>query len=107
MAYHQQMLAVFRSRVTSQICSPWMRALCWRHRKTSPRSRKYHPLPTMPWSRGIAPVTMEACTEQVTAGSTGLRAGGVAQFRHVGHMGEQARGEPDHVDNEHRFIAIL
>src|SRR5882672_8782986 len=31
-------------------------------------SRKYQPLPTMPWSRGSVPVRNVACAEHVTAG---------------------------------------
>ena len=61
-----------RRRAASQILSPPTSALCCRQSSTSPRPRKYQPLPTMPCSLGSAPVSSVACTEQVTAGSTGL-----------------------------------
>ena len=57
-------------RAASQSFSPWTSALCWRQKKTSPRSRKYQPLPTIPWPEGGRPVRKVDCTEQVTAGST-------------------------------------
>ena len=39
---------------------------------TCARSRKYQPLPTMPWSRGSVPVRNVACAEHVTAGVIAL-----------------------------------
>src|SRR6266576_3887877 len=57
-----------RRRAVSHTFSP---AISWfdcLQNITCERSRKYHPLPTTPCSRGILPVTKVACTGQVTAG---------------------------------------
>src|SRR6476469_11136173 len=73
-AYHQHTFAVWKSgfaaRAVSHSFSPWTSRLCWRHRKTSPSSRKYQPLPTIPCSFGILPARNVDCTLHVTAGST-------------------------------------
>src|SRR3712207_6972343 len=62
MAYHQQMFPArypgWRRRAVSQMFSPLTSLLCWRHRKTSPSSRKYQPLPTIPCCAGARPVSM-------------------------------------------------
>src|SRR5207249_8924377 len=50
--------------------SPATRWFDWRQNHTSARSRKYQPLPTIPWSRGSVPVSIVDWALQVTAGST-------------------------------------
>jgi hypothetical protein len=74
MLYHQNSLAQVNSgsrlRAASHSFSPPTRRLDWRHSQISDRSRKYQPLPTMPCSRGSAPVTKVDCTVVVTAGTT-------------------------------------
>src|SRR4051812_11796290 len=74
MLYHQNSFAqvndASRLRAASQIFSPSTSRLDWRHSQISERSRKYHPLPTMPCSRGKVPVTKVDCTVVVTAGVT-------------------------------------
>ena len=57
-------------RAGSHTFSPCTSALCCRHRCTSPWSRKYQPLPTMPCWAGERPVSIVDCTLHVTAGST-------------------------------------
>src|SRR5215471_21298576 len=61
-----------RRRAVSQTFSPPMSAFDWRQNITCAMSRKYHPLPTTPCSRGIVPVRNVACAEQVTAGVMAL-----------------------------------
>src|SRR5687768_7579518 len=58
----------------SQIFSPRTRAFDCCQNRTSDKSRKYHPLATHPWSRGIRPVVNVDWTEEVTAGNTVFRA---------------------------------
>src|SRR5438309_2308090 len=74
MLYHQKSFAQVspgrRRRAVSQTFSPATSRFDWRQSHASPRSRKYQPLPTMPWSRGSVPVSIVAWALQVTAGST-------------------------------------
>src|SRR3954466_16304353 len=72
-AYHQKCLCTLtgrRRRALAQNDSAWISAWLWRQNQTSPSSRKYQPLPTMPCALGGAPVTIEAWAVQVTAGTT-------------------------------------
>src|SRR5690348_10131898 len=70
--YHQKSFATVklasRRLAASHSFSPCTSAFDWRQSHTCARSLKYQPLPTMPCSRGKAPVTNVDCTEQVTAG---------------------------------------
>src|SRR3954471_18543599 len=74
MLYHQNSFAQVndgsRLRAASHSFSPSTSRLDWRHSQISESSRKYHPLPTMPCSRGSVPVTKVDCTVVVTAGVT-------------------------------------
>src|SRR5579863_4321695 len=76
MLYHQNMLAQVkagsRRRAASQMRSPETSRFDCRQNKISERSRKYQPLPTIPWSRGNKPVRYVVCTGQVTAGKLGV-----------------------------------
>src|SRR5471032_154069 len=56
-----------------QTFSPWISAFGCSQKRTSAWSRKYEPLPTIPCCDGGAPVRIEACTVEVTAGNTGCR----------------------------------
>src|SRR5690606_2069982 len=75
MLYHQKSLAQVnagsRRAAASQIFSPAISRFDWRQNQISDRSRKYQPLATAPCPLGGSPVVKLACTEQVTAGSTG------------------------------------
>src|SRR5688572_11890956 len=74
MLYHQnrfaQVNAESRSRPASQTFLASTKRFDCRHNHTSPSSRKYQPLPTMPCSDGSLPVKNVDCAEQVTAGVT-------------------------------------
>jgi hypothetical protein len=72
MLYHQNSLATLklgsRRLASSHSFSPATNWFDCRHNHTCAKSRKYQPLPTMPCSRGNAPVSIVDWTEQVTAG---------------------------------------
>src|SRR5262245_61651982 len=72
MLYHQNSLAHVKLGscflAASQIFSPLTSAFDCFHSATAPTSRKDQPLATRPCSRGNRPVTIDACTEHVTAG---------------------------------------
>ena len=73
-AYHQKCLSTFKSglvrRAISQQLGAWISRWLCRHNHTSPNSRKYQPLATMPCSCGKVPVSIEVCAVVVTAGTT-------------------------------------
>src|SRR5262245_44004146 len=75
-ANHQQTFALvnFGSRffAASHTRSPATRCADCFQNATSARSRSYQPLPTTPWEDGASPVSIVACAEHVTAGSTGV-----------------------------------
>ena len=110
MLYHQNSLAQVnagsRRFAASQTFSPPTRWLDWRQSQISDRSRKYQPLPTMPCSRGSAPVTKVDCTVVVTAGVTVVSGRMPAARRkrfQVRCVLEQRRRQPDDIQHERAF----
>ena len=96
-------------RAVSHTFSPCTSALCCRQRKTSPRSRKYQPLPTMPCSDGGRPVRIVDCTVHVTAGQDGAELGPesvATQRRDVRHVLEQPRRQADDVEDEQPVLHV-
>ena len=90
-------------RAVSQTFSPCTSALCWRHRCTSPMSRKYQPLPTMPCSCGGSAGEHRGLHAARHRGQHRAAAGLRARRRQraqARHVREGARGQPDDVEQQ-------